>query len=149
MLTFLLLQLILLSLLFIHDWFSIPYLVDLKNRAKYEPLSKRITQGIINTLFIGAAVILTAIYFSTKFSQDASQYIIIMYGTFFLGELYTWWLPYFFGVPKNQAKMLEDEYQNTLKILPKIQTHPTPDVMHMILHGFTLLCFITAWKLLV
>jgi hypothetical protein len=50
---------------------------------------------------------------------------------FLIGNIFSWWVPYFFGCSKKQKELLEKHFGKTIKILPPIKDHPIPNLEHM------------------
>ncbi|WP_291906774.1 hypothetical protein [Chitinophaga sp. CB10] len=63
-----------------------------------------------------------------------------------IGEIYTWWTPYFFGprfaMQKNWAELHRRLFSKTIFVLPNRKGNPAPNLEHLILHGLTFASFI-------
>lgn len=61
-----------------------------------------------------------------------SKSIAIFIGVLFLlGNIISWWVPYFFGCSEKQREHYEESFAQTIKILPPIKDHPIPNAEHM------------------
>lgn len=50
---------------------------------------------------------------------------------FLFGNMYFWWIPYFFGCSPQRKEIMEKHFGRTIKILPPIKDHPIPNLEHM------------------
>lgn len=65
---------------------------------------------------------------------------------FLMGNIYSWWIPYFFGCSQKQKKRLEDHFGRTIKILPAIKDHPIPNLEHLPVTILIVIWWIAALK---
>jgi hypothetical protein len=63
---------------------------------------------------------------------------VIYYFVLFLGEAWTWWVPYFWGPTEWWRKTYERIHSRTITILPARGGNPIPNLEHMILNALTL-----------
>lgn len=56
---------------------------------------------------------------------------LVVSSLFLIGNIFSWWIPYFFGCSKKQKQLLEKHFGRTIKILPPIKDHPIPNLEHM------------------
>src|ERR1700742_2039516 len=105
--SFLLIFFVLIFLLF-HDWIDIYPLNDLSYFNKKVSLKNKIIMTVINSLFAFIHFFILCYYYSDQsISLPAFKYIIFYNILFIIGIIFSWWIPYFFGWPKQQIKELE------------------------------------------
>lgn len=126
--------LIFLFLLF-HDWINIYPLNDLKTLDEHCSLKNKILMTIFNAPFYMVYVTLLVWYWAEPFSYHAKQYFIVCNTLFLFGIIMSWWIPYFFGWPKNQCNELKKMYSSTHTFLPENGDNPTPNTLHVIFHS--------------
>ncbi len=118
----------------LHDWINIYPLNDLETFNKHCSLRNKILMTIINTPFFIIYTGILLYYWSTPISSYAASYLTICNLLFFIGIIFSWWLPYFFGWPATQVKELHATHGTTHTFLPAIGNNPTPDTLHIIFH---------------
>jgi hypothetical protein len=60
------------------------------------------------------------------------------YFILFVGELATWWVPYFFGASPKWAEIYARVQGRTITIVPRRGANPAPNLEHLILMALTL-----------
>jgi hypothetical protein len=85
--------------------------------------------------------VVAAVY-SWSGNVEAEIFAFIISSLYLAGNLYSWWVPYFFGRPKAQAAKLKKQFGRTIKILPPIKDHPIPNLEHLPVGIFILVWWI-------
>jgi len=62
-----------------------------------------------------------------------------------LGEIATWWIPYFFGGSPKWVEIYSRVHSRTITPLPRRGSNPVPNWEHLILMGLTLLTTIVSF----
>jgi hypothetical protein len=61
-----------------------------------------------------------------------------IYAVLFLGEIVTWWVPYFRGASEKWQGIYDRIFHETWRVLPPRGRNPVPNLEHTILHSLTL-----------
>ena len=67
---------------------------------------------------------------------------VVFWTIWFIGHIFSWWVPYFFGFPKVFLKDAVIDNAKTYHFLPSRGNHPIPDLNHCILGFLSLLTVI-------
>lgn len=126
-------SLILLFLL-LHDWIDIYPFNDLATFNQHCSLRNKILMTVFNAPFFLVYTCILLYFWSMPFSLYAKSYLIICNVLFFTGIIFSWWMPYLFGWPKEQTQELNEVYRKTHSFLPHIGNNPIPNSMHVIFH---------------
>jgi len=120
--------------LLLHDWIDIYPLNDLATFNKHCSLRNKILMTCVNTPFFIIYTAILLFYWTTPFPWYAKTYLIVCNALFSIGIIFSWWLPYLFGWPAEQAKELHETHSSTHTFLPAINNNPIPNTLHVIFH---------------
>jgi hypothetical protein len=134
--------------LLLHDWINIYPLNDLATFNKYCSLRNKIIMTIVNTSFFIIYTLILMYYWTTTFSSYAKIYIVTCNTLFLIGILFSWWIPYLFGWPKEHIKDLHKTHGTTHTFLPHIKNNPTPNTLHVIFHLIFVINMIASYLLI-
>jgi hypothetical protein len=147
LLTFIVLQIVLLFFMTFHDWVHLPPLTDIRELEKHSSQKGRLISSAIFFLIVFIPLLLTILY-RNSFPVWALITIATSYGLLTVGTIFSWWVPYFFGSSeKHKADFAE--YRNTHHFLPARSDNVIPNTFHVILHIQIWLCFGIALYLLI
>jgi hypothetical protein len=101
---------------------------------------ERFTEAGVN----GAIMVLPAIGYLSRvpFLMEAGLLCLVV---LLLGEIATWWIPYFFGGSPKWVAIYSRVHSQTLTPLPRRGPNPVPNWEHLILMGLTLLTTIVSF----
>ena len=133
--------------LLLHDWIDIYPFNDLTTFNKHCSLRNKILMTVVNTPFFIIYTLILLYYWSTPFSCYAKAYLITCNALFLTGILFSWWMPYVCGWPKEQTKGLHEQYGKTHSFLPSIGNNPIPNTLHVIFHIIFIINMITTWMI--
>lgn len=140
LISFLILQFILLLFMALHDWVAIPPFNDVNTLKKVDSISYRLMGTIINVLSVLIPFILTVLY-CVNSDMNLFQTIIVFYCCLSLGTILSWWVPYMFGSSQKHKERFM-KFKQTHHFLPPRGDHVIPNTLHVILHIQVWACLI-------
>ncbi len=144
--TFILIQTILLVIMPLHDWVHLPPLTDVHELKKHHSITDRLITSIIFAITIATPLLLTILYRSSL-PLWVIITLVLIYGMISLGTVFSWWIPYLFGSPA-QHKTAFAEYRFTHRFLPARDDNVIPNTFHVILHLHIWACWVISLYLL-
>lgn len=129
----------------LHDLVDLPPLTNLRDLKAHESDMRRYVDSIINGLCGLIPLVLLVLYNPTP-PIWAYRTILSIYAILLTGAFCAWWIPYFFGSPKEHRNAFE-KFKNTHHFLPARGENVIPNTFHALLHLLMLVCFLLAVKL--
>ena len=133
LMTFIILQIVLLLCLTLHDWISLPPFNGIHAIGLSNSVFKRIFTTLINTTIVLILLLITLHYYPSIPLRQPVKTIFIFYFIFTIGTLISWWMPYIFGSSKKHKAVFK-KFKKTHHFLPKISHNTIPNTLHVILH---------------
>lgn len=83
--------------------------------------------------------------FCNWYGTTITTIVAILIGALFLfGNIFSWWVPYFFGCSDEARRHYEEAFGKTIKILPPIKNHPIPNLEHLPVAVLIILWLVTS-----
>jgi hypothetical protein len=123
---------VLLTLLVYHQFTTLVNLYPFNNTRRHTVREKLIECGVNGVLMALPPV---GFYLQNVWLMGLG---VFFYAVLLVGELVTWWVPYFFGTSAHWERVYDRVFRNTITILPARGRNPVPNLEHMVLHGLTL-----------
>jgi hypothetical protein len=143
---FVVIQAFIVSFLLLHDWIPLGTLNDLEGVRVQNTTQRLVIQTAVNTFPTLIGFLLSLKFIGKKYPLWFKLYMTIMYTCLFAGELYAWWIPYFFGADEHLVERYSDMFANTHAFLP-MMNGIVPNTLHVILHLLTLFVLILSFYL--
>ena len=133
--SYIFLQSVLFFLITFHDWIHVPPLTNINDIDQHTSKKGKIINTLVNAIAVLIPLALTVRLYVTKMSKGFLLIIALMYALLTLGTIVSWWLPYFFGIPKKLNEMNKRYFKNTHHFLPSIGNNATPNTFHVLMHS--------------
>lgn len=140
MIIFIILQSVLLLILVLHDWISIPPLTDIEALSKHHSVKQRLFSTCISSLFVLIPLGFSIFYYPGPFPCVVAICNAILYALLTYGTIRAWWIPYIFG-SSAEHKAGFAEYKHTHRFLPRRGDNVIPNTLHCIIHALAWSCF--------
>lgn len=141
LLSFIVLQIILLMFMIFHDWIPIPPFNDIAV-LKEEGTKYRLLGSFVNGFFVFIPLLLTLLYFHESPIPFIARFsVVLFYLILTIGTIFSWWVPYFFGSSDSHRAHF-NKFKNTHHFLPARGSNVIPNTLHVILHLQVWGCFV-------
>jgi len=128
-------------LLVLHDLVPIGRWNNLERAAGQVSRGKLAGQTVWVGLLGGVPLVLSYISRGVRHATWQRETATFILAFLFVGELLTWWIPYFFGARAGYAEGLRPIFEGTLTFLPE-RNGLTVNALHCVVHGLTLLALV-------
>jgi hypothetical protein len=119
-----------------HDTVPLGRWNNLRHFRSVVPLRRRVIGSLINSATGILAVVLYLLY-RRHDSTGSLMGLIVLQALLFLGELRSWWWPYFFGASPTVVTHLRPNWEGTIAFLSE-RNGIRLNAMHCVMHGLTL-----------
>lgn len=121
---------------------QIATLIDLFpfNGVRFYSRKERLTEAAVN----GVIMIFPVLAYGSG-NQLLMEMGLLCLVVLFLGEIATWWIPYFFGASPKWMEIYSRVHGQTLTPLPRRGVNPVPNLEHLILMAITLLTTVVSF----
>jgi hypothetical protein len=118
------------------------------NNVRHYSRKERLTEGSVNGAVMLLPVVLLLVDRPVTVTISA-----VLFSMLFVMELLMWWLPYVSGASlpvltqgdETWDQMHARVFASTVTVLPRIRSHPTPNLEHTLLHACTLAAAVATW----
>lgn len=110
------------------------------NGVRFSSRKERLTEAGWN----GAIMVFPVIAYCSRVPL-LMEIGLMCLGVLLLGEIATWWIPYFFGASPKWVEIYSRVHRQTITPLPRRGPNPVPNWEHLILMGLTLLTTIVSF----
>jgi hypothetical protein len=149
LISFVVLQIVLLLFMVFHDWIPLPPLNDITALRLRDNNLYRLTGSVVNGAMVVVPLTLSLTYYGRPIEGLRLPVIItVCYALLTLGTLLSWWVPYLFGSSQGHKEQF-DKFKNTHHFLPARGENVVPNTLHVLLHLQVWACLAMACYLLV
>jgi len=130
---FLALQAFIVAFLLFHDWVPLGRLNNLTAIRGQDTRLRTIVVTLIPAVPAAICLFFSTRYFGQSYPHWLEMTLWITYGTFFLGLLRAWWIPYLVLPDEERAARYRVIFANTHSFLPR-RNGMAPDTLHTVFH---------------
>ena len=130
---FLSLQGIVVAFLLLHDWIPLGRLNNLAAIRGRDSLGHRVYVTLLGLVPAVVCLYLSVERFGQRYPMYVDWWLWITYGTFVLGMLRAWWLPYLVLPDARRAERYQVIFAGTHTFLPR-RNGIAPDTLHTVFH---------------
>jgi hypothetical protein len=138
---FLTLQGIVVLFLLLHDWIPLGRLNNLDAIRGRDSLGHRVYVTLLPLVPAAVCLYLSAERFGQRYPMYVEWWLWVTYGTFVLGMLRAWWLPYLVLPDAKRAERYQAIFAGTHTFLPQ-RNGIAPDTLHTVFHAVVLVTLI-------
>jgi hypothetical protein len=140
---FLAVQGLVLAFLLLHDWIPLGRFNDLAGVRSQVSTPELLVGTLVSSVPVAFTFALSVWYFGRPYPTWVKWWLVATYGLLFVGELWAWWVPYFFGPRKGQAARYQAMFGQTHAFLPT-RHGMVLNTAHFALHVGTVMALILA-----
>ena len=134
--TFLVLQVFQVIILWTHDWIPLGRLNDVNAVRSQDTTARLVVVTLMQSVPWTIGLLASASYFGRSYPAWVHNWLWISYTVMFLGEFRAWWLPYLFWSEPLRAARYKIMFGNTHTFFPQ-RNGMAPNTLHAVLHGLT------------
>jgi hypothetical protein len=131
--TFLTLQGLVVAFLLLHDWIPLGRLSNIAAIRGEDTLPRRIFVTLLPAVPAAIGLYYSGRYFGQSYPHWLEILLWITYGSFFLGVLRAWWVPYLLVPDAERAARYRIIFADTHSFLPQ-RNGMAPDTLHTLFH---------------
>lgn len=126
----------------VQDWVPLGSLNDIDAIAQENTASQLLFITLIGVVQIVILLVLIFIFIGKRYPIWAKLWLIIHPSCIFTGVLFSWWIPYFFGIgAEEKVERYQIMFGDTHSFLP-VMHGIVPNTLHFIFHVTLLLCIL-------
>jgi hypothetical protein len=124
--------------LLLHDWVPLGRLSNFTAKRNADPFGNRVLVTLLPLVPAGLGLFWCARSFRQPYPHGLSIFLWITYGSFLVGLLRAWWVPYLLVPDPVRAARYREIFAGTHRFLPE-RNGMAPDTLHTTFHAATLL----------
>lgn len=135
-----------LAILLFHDWIPLPPLTDVEAVRRTNKITHMLIGTAITSVPVAWALWRSIANFGHTYPNGLKIGLWLIYGFLFVGELQSWWIPYFFGASPEKVQRFQEMFGRTHTFLT-VRNGIVPNTFHVFLHLATVATLLVLTRL--